>query len=253
MKTVFRMFLSVSFLLILLGGVFGQMEPFEGFSCDRFSHVVTSCNFHGSFGISFSNQDDGVTTGAELLPELYFKCSNQSFVEPYQECLNGVIALCPNKTSAVLGALAEKLGFFCEGTDVSAFLKTMLQSGFSYSLPCDEVLTPVVNECALEILSPDNMEEDMTLATAPKMMSVMFTCIKERFSAMPAGTLPCGSSREDIVLRFWIQVLSDGPLGYSLPERQRNELQKFIMKSKKRLNFTDIIKGGLRKMAGISK
>ncbi|XP_045157064.2 uncharacterized protein LOC123523453 [Mercenaria mercenaria] len=205
-----------------------------------YSHI-TSCSFRGVLAVSFSGQDDGITTGTELLADFSSKCSNQSFLEPYYSCLNNIIALCPHQSTALFAALAEKLSFFCDGNRVSSLLQTVLQAGYSYNVHCDIVLSVVANECAQEILSPDNMAEDMSLSTAPKMLSVMFACVNSRFSGMSDDELTCGSSREDIVLRFWIQVLADGPLGFSLSESQRKELQDFITRQKQRVSIVDIL------------
>ncbi|XP_045173238.2 uncharacterized protein LOC123534852 isoform X2 [Mercenaria mercenaria] len=167
---------AVTLMLICVQFAFAetQVYPGEHFNCNRYIDYVMkewSCRPEGLFDISDDVMDDGIFTREELLEEISVRCSNVTLIERYINCFEELAVECPLQYLPVLNLVNEKIQMFCDGTDMSTWLLTTLENGYTYNKECFSVSSVLVESCAQELSATyQHLDVNMTMTTALEML-----------------------------------------------------------------------------------
>ncbi|XP_053374840.1 uncharacterized protein LOC123534280 [Mercenaria mercenaria] len=198
---------AVTLILIYVQSAFGEDFPEEPINCNRYVDFAKGewfCRPVGLFDISEDVMNDGVFTREELLEEVSVRCSNVTLFETYFDCLEELVAECPEQYMPVLGPVNKKIQMFCDGTEVSTWLLTMLENGYSIEEECFSVSKDLLMECGEELKFDSNMSVTTALEILPQTVSALFQCTKKKFTVIPTSYQECGSSWTDVLLSTWL-------------------------------------------------
>ncbi|XP_053376144.1 uncharacterized protein LOC123534852 isoform X3 [Mercenaria mercenaria] len=191
---------AVTLMLICVQFAFAetQVYPGEHFNCNRYIDYVMkewSCRPEGLFDISDDVMDDGIFTREELLEEISVRCSNVTLIERYINCFEELAVECPLQYLPVLNLVNEKIQMFCDGTDMSTWLLTTLENGYTYNKECFSVSSVLVESCAQELSATyQHLDVNMTMTTALEMLPHVLIAVLHRERIIKKTLMHCVDS-----------------------------------------------------------
>ncbi|XP_060562905.1 uncharacterized protein LOC132722411 isoform X2 [Ruditapes philippinarum] len=211
--------------------------PDEPFNCNRYGDYSShdwSCRPADLFDMLDDDKlKDDVVTGDEFLREAGARCSNETLLPSYINCMGTLSVECPKQFADVADSLRNKISMFCDGNDVSEWLQLAMNSGFSFNLNCSAVMDEVFTECVKELdiykkIPGPNLTFAVAAEILPPIISELFHCSKRQLELAPTQSNGCDSSWRNILLNLWLQMQIFGSIYSNLSHEDAQELLALV-------------------------